>query len=681
MGITFWLGLLALIGVPLLILIYILKPKFQERKISSTYIWKLSLKYRKRKIPIQWLKSLLLIIQCLIVVVMTFLIAKPYLKRSISSYAYEKVVIIDASASMMTESEDGVSRFDRAKDKASEIAETAKEKQEMTVISCSDKANVLVDFSSSPEYIQSMISSLQCTGTSADYAKALREAQKVLERNAEARVTLITDHKFKNPGYVEVIDVSANEWNLSIDEAWEGIEEDEKATWNGKNIYGEKILLANIFSYNRDATVIPCVDITFRKSGATGSSDADYETVTVKMPSVDLKQNQMTQVKFDYGTIRTAKGNRLTTYKELRFYCTDTDGNLISDAFSDDDIFCIFGGENTKYNVYLRGDDTDYTYMVVGSVGFCNITQSEPKFDPVEETSGFDLYIYDHCMPRVFPSDGAVWIIDPVANTNYGDFGFTTGGESVVGSGSSLKAALINPDQSSNELLKNIKLVKSSRFNHDAVFSYSKYTQTNITNENVVKTLIVGESNESLILAGKTDSRIKFTVFNFDLEYTDFPLVFQNFPVMIQNMVEFSLTKTIDTYLYEIGEEARINVRPDATEVTVSVGEEGEAYTKNYKGNQLNDALLYETNRGGVHTITQTLKSGETATEKFYVRCNSDESNFGIEGGTLTMDEYEPTGTSTTTRTVANYELLKYIAGALVILLLIEWGLQYREQY
>ena len=45
------LGLLSLISLIILLIIYILKPNYQQQFISSTYIWKLSLKYRKRKLP------------------------------------------------------------------------------------------------------------------------------------------------------------------------------------------------------------------------------------------------------------------------------------------------------------------------------------------------------------------------------------------------------------------------------------------------------------------------------------------------------------------------------------------------------------------------------------------------------------------------------------------------------
>ena len=45
------LGLLGLLAVAVLIFIYIIKPNYQQKIVSSTYIWKRSLKYRKKRLP------------------------------------------------------------------------------------------------------------------------------------------------------------------------------------------------------------------------------------------------------------------------------------------------------------------------------------------------------------------------------------------------------------------------------------------------------------------------------------------------------------------------------------------------------------------------------------------------------------------------------------------------------
>ena len=75
------LGLLGLFAIAVLILIYIIKPNYQQKIVSSTHIWKLSLKYRKKRIPISKFRNILLIIcQILILSLCAFLLAQPIIE-------------------------------------------------------------------------------------------------------------------------------------------------------------------------------------------------------------------------------------------------------------------------------------------------------------------------------------------------------------------------------------------------------------------------------------------------------------------------------------------------------------------------------------------------------------------------------------------------------------------------
>ena len=94
MGLLTPLGLLGLIGIPILIIIYIIKPKYHEKKISSTFIWKLSLKYRKKKIPLQWLqRSLLFFVQVLAIGLAALILARPLME--VDAKDGEKIVVTD----------------------------------------------------------------------------------------------------------------------------------------------------------------------------------------------------------------------------------------------------------------------------------------------------------------------------------------------------------------------------------------------------------------------------------------------------------------------------------------------------------------------------------------------------------------------------------------------------------
>ena len=45
------IGLLGLIGVPILIIVYLIKNRYTEQTVSSTYLWRLSERFIKRKNP------------------------------------------------------------------------------------------------------------------------------------------------------------------------------------------------------------------------------------------------------------------------------------------------------------------------------------------------------------------------------------------------------------------------------------------------------------------------------------------------------------------------------------------------------------------------------------------------------------------------------------------------------
>ena len=108
------LGFLGLIAVPVLILIYILKRKYTEQVISSTYLWTLSERFLRRKNPISRITGIIsLILQIFIVIFISLAIANPVfvLKGMANDYCF----VLDASGSMnMTL--DGSTRFERARD-------------------------------------------------------------------------------------------------------------------------------------------------------------------------------------------------------------------------------------------------------------------------------------------------------------------------------------------------------------------------------------------------------------------------------------------------------------------------------------------------------------------------------------------------------------------------------------
>ena len=78
MRLLYPLGLLGLLGIPILIIIYIIKNKYTEQIVPSTYLWKLSEKFLTKKKPITLISGIVsLILQILAVLIVSIIIAQP----------------------------------------------------------------------------------------------------------------------------------------------------------------------------------------------------------------------------------------------------------------------------------------------------------------------------------------------------------------------------------------------------------------------------------------------------------------------------------------------------------------------------------------------------------------------------------------------------------------------------
>jgi len=99
MSFNYPLGLLGLLGIPVLIIIYIIKSKYTEQTVASTYLWTLSERFLKKRKPISKMTGILtLILQILAVIAASLLIAHPVF--IVKASANEILFVLDGSASM-----------------------------------------------------------------------------------------------------------------------------------------------------------------------------------------------------------------------------------------------------------------------------------------------------------------------------------------------------------------------------------------------------------------------------------------------------------------------------------------------------------------------------------------------------------------------------------------------------
>jgi hypothetical protein len=236
------LGLLGLIGIPVLILIYILKNKFIEQVIPSTYIWTLSEKFLKKRNPLNKITGIIsLILQLLLVLILSFTLAHPVLV--VDGGAKEYTFILDGSGSMSI-TEEGRTRFDIGKDEIKGIIEESVNGSSYSLIISDEATRVVFEDVYDRELAISILDEIIPKHTASDTVDAIGIAQEYFNASGGAALTyLVTDRSYQSAENIRVIDVSGASQNYTLT--------DTRFDYDGKTVtvYGK------VISHTEDASV------------------------------------------------------------------------------------------------------------------------------------------------------------------------------------------------------------------------------------------------------------------------------------------------------------------------------------------------------------------------------------------------------------------------------------------
>ncbi len=165
----------AALAVPALLLLYFLKLKRQEFKISSTLLWRKAVQDLQVNAPFQKLrKNLLLFLQLLILAGLLFALGQPVAKF-VSQTKRTIVVLVDQSGSMKTREGSGT-RLEEVKREAKTFVDNLGSSDKAMVIAFSDRARVICPFTADKRQLAQRIESVQATDGRSTLAEALQLA-------------------------------------------------------------------------------------------------------------------------------------------------------------------------------------------------------------------------------------------------------------------------------------------------------------------------------------------------------------------------------------------------------------------------------------------------------------------------------------------------------------------------
>ncbi len=582
------LGLLGLIGVPIVILIYILKNKFNEQTVPSTYLWTLSEKFFKRRNPLSGLTGIInLILQILMITLVSLAIARPVfvIPNSASEYCF----ILDCSGSMNMTT-DGKVRFDSAKDEISEIINSSVGGSQYTLVAVSGVTNTVYERVKDKKIALDMLNGVECTDGKAPATDALAIAQKYFDENDSLVTYLFTDKNYSTHNGVKIVNVSSqNDENYSVN--------DVKSTFIGNNLS----VTANVTSYKNDATLT----VEFYVNGAESPSDTKEVAVKASEPS---------EVAFSYET---------ASYTSFKIAITN------KDALSADNEFISYNQQSKSIYDILIVSQTPFFFEAAFDV----LTDSKVDVispEDYKEQSGYGLYVFHSYTPKTLP-DAAVWLVNSTKSVEESGFGIRGIGEleepaEIVKSESTASAARALLEGVDGKDIFISEYVKYSGM-------YTKFT-----------TLFTYDSNP-LIFAGANALGNREVVIGFDVHKANISLT-SDFVALLGNLLYYSCPDVLDKTGYDAGEDVNINISSNATSVKGISPDGEEIYV-----DASSDVGVLHLDKVGTYTVRVTtpdaveeykLYSSAPASESDVTERGASFSLAGTLGNLKTDGEYDP---------------------------------------
>lgn len=629
MSFNFPLGFLLLLAIPILIIIYIIKNKYKEKVVSSEYIWDLSKKFLKKKNPLNSIANLLnLIIQCLCILFLSFSLADPVF--NFKNGAENEVYILDASASMDMLNEDGLTRFESAKNDISNLVDQAGSGSTFTLIVSDSNSRTLCENIQDKAIFNSILDRVEIDYGESSLANAISLAQSLSSNGKGSHFSLFTDKEVEIGEGIEAYNVADTNKNYAISDL------------RINNIKEESIpyvlLEADVTSYSEDTTL----EVEFF-----------FDDESVGKVSEEVKQNELTTFSLKLNNIN----DDFTTYTSLKASITNED----------------YLKEDSEYIVYNSEDFDTTDVLIVSNYPFyfesvfnaLNNNNVKIKYDTVSPaiysmsggSFGYDIVLFDGYAPEDLPVDSAVWLFN--CGETIPNSGFYFQKEyTVADPGIKASYAENNDDLLYEELTKG--LVKREV----TIKTYLRYT----LNSNF--TTILSYDNLPFIFAGRNGYNQKEIVFNFDLHNSNFPLL-ADFIILMRNCITYSNPSILNKFNYVSHDEVVFSFPDTALSC--------EIVTPSGKKDYLSaiDLKSYNLEEVGTYSITVELSNNKTRKINLF--------------SSFPLNERVPASVDETTYSIilsedapkADYIFKALIAVLIValILLLTDWMLYSHEQF
>ena len=181
-----------LAGVPVIVLLYLLKLKRRPVTVSTLLFWQRLMQENRRRALFQRLRNLFsLLLHLLIFALILGALAKPTFDRRIREGS-SLVVVLDTRARMQAVESDGRTRFLRAQELAADLVKQASATREVAVITAGASPEVVAPFSGDENLLRQAVQQIVPTEAAGELSSAIQLAGDLLaSRRGDRRIVVL----------------------------------------------------------------------------------------------------------------------------------------------------------------------------------------------------------------------------------------------------------------------------------------------------------------------------------------------------------------------------------------------------------------------------------------------------------------------------------------------------------
>ncbi len=367
-------GLLAMLGVPVIILLYLLKQKREDYITSSLYLWKNALRDMEANAPWQKLKqNILMYLQILAVVILSLLLSQSVISGSTRSE--DVLLVLDCSLSMQS-TDIKPTRFEAALKDAIELVESRRAGTTFSLIALTDSPYLAIQNSDDKLKVVQQLKNLHAIDTAEDPEAALDLVESLIRQNPDMEVS------------------------------WFG---DAASTITDENI--------SYYSYTRNGENYSVTLLTYRRL-----SEGEGITALSKISNFSHLEAELNVSLYTDGTIFDAKRVRVSPGTGENIYWPGIPNSVsklelridTEDVLEKDNFAGLMINQTEKRKVLFAAEENVFLEKLFGVIPDIEVYRTSMK--DADEMKGYDLYVFDSQMPSILPQDGHIMIFNPPEN-------------------------------------------------------------------------------------------------------------------------------------------------------------------------------------------------------------------------------------------------------------------------